>query len=297
MPSQRGSHSLTVALTVQILLAVAAFAAVAGFVSFRRYVEESPRFCQTCHNVAPEIALWMESEHRQVRCQQCHHQTMEDGLRILQVFVGGGMPNEPHAPVQVTSCAACHASHDQSWPSIANSAGHEVHTHREKLPCTDCHGAEMHFDRPARATCLGCHEDMTVGTAHEQRHCLACHNFLSTESVIRPQRQDCLRCHRNQDKPVIVSSTAPMQFACSACHRPHTAAGVVSCSDCHKAKELTGLHELAPHRNCPDCHTQHEWMSTPEQCFACHEGLFSHHPEQTCRRCHSFEAPLGSPHK
>ena len=297
MARQRGASSLTLALAVQVLVALAAFAAVAGFVSFRRYVEESPRFCQTCHNVAPEIALWMESEHRQVRCQQCHHQTLEDGLRILQVFVGGGMPEQSHAPVEVTSCATCHASHDERWPSIANSSGHVVHVQKEKLPCTACHGAQMHFDRPARETCLGCHKDMTVGSAHEKRHCLACHNFLSTEAVVRPQRQDCLRCHRNQAKPVVVSPTAPMQFACSACHRPHSEKGVVDCNDCHKQRELGGLHDLAGHQKCSDCHEQHEWTSTKPQCFVCHEGMYSHHPEQACRKCHVFETPLGSPRK
>lgn len=283
-------QSRTVRIAVQVFAAVVLFATVAGLATFRRYVEESPRFCQTCHVVAPEIAVWMESEHRTVRCQQCHHQTLEDGLHILTTYAAGKMPERRHAEVDVRSCASCHASHDDRWPSIADSIGHTVHTQRAELPCTACHGAEMHFDQPARVTCLTCHEDKVAAPPHEERHCLACHNFLSTEDVIRPQRRDCMRCHRTQEKPVSISDTAPMQFACAACHRPHSDTGVTPCTECHKRTELAGLHDLPGHAECGACHAPHEWVATKAMCRSCHKGMQGHHPGRRCSDCHSFES-------
>lgn len=280
-------------IAAQLALLAFSFTAVVGFVSFRRYVEASPRFCQTCHQVAPEIALWMESEHRNVRCQQCHHQTLRDGVRILAAYVSGGS-TETHAPVDVHSCAGCHASHDTRWPTIAGSIGHTVHAERAGLACTICHGREMHFERPARATCERCHAGMTVGSAHEPQHCLACHDFLSREEAVRPQRADCLRCHRSQDRPIVIPATAPMQFTCSACHRPHSEQGIVACTDCHPARALAGLHGEAGHADCRACHSPHGWKASKEQCFACHQGLHGHYPDKACSQCHSFEAGLGT---
>ena len=289
--SRPSSRSLRIAAQAVVLLAV--FGAVGGLVSFKSYVESSPRFCQTCHTVAPEIALWMESEHRNVRCQQCHHQTLSDGMRILQAYVAGGS-TQMHAPVDVKSCASCHATHDARWPSIADSIGHRVHAQKAGLPCTTRHGKEMHFEQPARSTCERCHKGKTLGSAHEAQHCLACHNFLSKEDVIRPQRADCLRCHRSLETPVTVAATAPMQFTCSACHRPHSGEGLVPCTDCHRQRDLPELHQKKGHQTCGDCHSAHDWTTTRQQCFACHKNLYSHHPDQACSRCHRFESGLGT---
>jgi hypothetical protein len=148
----------------------------------------------------------------------------------------------------------------------------------------------MHFAKPARATCLTCHEDKIAAAPHEERHCLACHNFLSTEEVIRPRRRDCLRCHRTQERPIVISQAAPMQFACSGCHRPHSQDGVAPCGDCHTQRELPGLHARPEHADCSDCHEPHEWITTKRQCFACHDDMRNHHPGERCSQCHSFEA-------
>lgn len=288
-----GRISPAIRVALQLFLGLGAIAAVGGLVSFRRYVETSPRFCQTCHVIAAEVAIWTESEHRNVRCQQCHHERLEDGLRILLAYVSGETPVTEHGKVNVASCSGCHATHDERWPNIARSIGHRVHG-RADLVCTACHGQQMHFYRPARATCLKCHADKSAGSAHEEAHCLACHNFLSTEEVILPSRRDCLRCHEALEQPIVVAPTAPMQFACYACHRPHVGDGVIACDECHKSAELAGLHRIAGHAKCAACHRQHDWVATRRDCDACHHNLASHHPEQRCWSCHSFEAGLGT---
>jgi hypothetical protein len=270
-----------------VLFVGGTLAAAAGFWRFKHYVETSPRFCQTCHEVAPEIAIWTESEHRSVRCQTCHHNSLNDGLHILAVYIRGEVPHREHAPIHVDSCVDCHTSHDPRWPDISSSIGHQVHAETLGLDCTGCHGQQMHFERPATEICIGCHQASADGSAHEAAHCLACHDFLSAVQV-SPRRRACLDCHAVQKQPVVVSKTAPMRFECRACHRPHERRGLVPCDDCHRPEQLSGLHDHAAHQLCSACHEAHEWRSTRDQCQQCHAGLDEHHRDRACASCHSF---------
>jgi len=283
-------RNVTPGLAAYLIAALGAIAILIGYLGIRRYTNESPRFCESCHEVAPEVAVWLESEHRGINCQACHHATMEEGLKILWVYLRGGMPDIHHAKVSVRSCASCHASHDRRWPEVANSSGHRVHSSDEGLGCTDCHGQQMHFDQPAREICVSCHKGQDAGSAHEPVHCLACHNFLSTEDSVLPQQRDCMRCHAKQDRPIVLPSTAPMQFVCSGCHEPHASGRIAPCADCHRPSELCGLHTHADHQKCGDCHEPHEWTSKRRHCLECHADLFSHYPERKCVDCHGFQS-------
>lgn len=234
--------------------------------------------------------MWLESEHRNVRCQGCHHATVEEGLEILWVYLLGRMPDVEHAEVEVRSCTRCHLDHDPRWPEVANSSGHRTHTTPEGLTCTDCHGQQMHFGEPPRDVCLACHEGKDAGAGHEPSHCLACHNFLSQDEPLRPGERACLRCHEKQDRPIRIDPATPMHFVCAGCHEPHAGGRIVSCDDCHRPSEICGLHDLRGHRTCVDCHEPHLWTSRDRHCLACHDGFARHHPEKRCARCHSFES-------
>lgn len=277
-----------------VVAVVGALALVGVLKTFRDYVQTNPRFCGSCHEVAPEIAIWTESAHRGIRCQRCHHNEPADGLRVLKVYLAGGSIGPEHAPIRVESCTGCHRSHDERWPSIVASVGHRIHVDRARVPCTTCHGRQMHFDRPARVSCLGCHADRGEGATHEKVHCLACHDFISGGEVIRPTRGDCLGCHANRDAPIRVSATAPMQLACYACHRPHAGGGLVPCAECHRRRELAGMHDRPGHQACETCHEAHEWVTTRQHCFRCHENLGDHYADQTCSSCHSFGVGIGA---
>jgi hypothetical protein len=287
-PQQRFGRTIRVA--VQVVGVLGVLAVIGAFLSFRNYVNTSPRFCQTCHVIAPEIAIWTESEHRTVRCQECHHHDLREGLGILTAYLTGGTSARSHASVNLDSCAGCHAKHDARWKSISNSIGHRIHVDRAKQPCTTCHGQQMHFSQPARETCAGCHASKSAGAVHERAHCLACHNFLSTDEIIRPTRADCLRCHETRERPIRVNPSSPMQFACSTCHRPHSQTKAVPCSDCHQQRDLPGLHRNPGHQVCARCHKQHDWTATRTTCFECHKTLKTHYPDRACGSCHSFEA-------
>lgn len=280
---------LALGFAAQLIFLLAAIAILGGFVAIRRYTNENPRFCESCHEVAPEVRMWLESEHSDIRCQACHHQTMGEGLEILWVYLLGEMPDIQHAEVSVHSCAECHASHDPDWPQISNSSGHLAHSTTDGLNCTECHGQQMHFGQPAREVCLRCHEGKDTGAAHELDHCLACHNYLSTEQPLLPGQRACMRCHMKQDRPIKLPPTAPMHFVCAGCHEPHADGRIVACADCHRPSEICGLHDHSDHRVCGDCHESHEWAARDRHCNACHTELVEHYPDKQCASCHAFE--------
>src|SRR5512140_3904403 len=87
--------------------AVAAFALGLGFLRFKRFVDEDPRLCATCHRSSPEFALWLGGTHRSVACQSCHHSSPKQGVAMLGAFVAGKKPKGEHAEVEVGACAAC----------------------------------------------------------------------------------------------------------------------------------------------------------------------------------------------
>ena len=273
---------------MQAAVALGSLVAVISLHRLYNYVEESPGFCQNCHAVAPEVQIWLQSEHRTVQCKRCHHQSLRDGMRVLVSYLGGDMPTEPHAEVEVNSCADCHAKHDRRWPNIANSVGHIAHLDTAKLSCLECHGQQMHMERPARAVCITCHGERDLGGVHGSEHCLACHNFLSTEIDLEPGRRDCLRCHLKRERPIVLNDVAPMKWLCSACHRPHVKDAVVACDECHRPMELHGLHDRVGHQECLRCHRPHVWKTSKPACYECHRDLYSHHPEKNCGDCHRF---------
>jgi hypothetical protein len=146
--------------TRTLLLAGAAFllaVLVGGFLKFKKFVDEDPRLCATCHRASPEFALWLGGSHRDVSCQKCHHATQEEGVAMLRAFLAGKKPQGKHAEVEVGTCAACHLSHDSRWPQIGQSRGHKVHFEQQKITCVRCHATSVHGFEPVSASCVSCH--------------------------------------------------------------------------------------------------------------------------------------------
>jgi hypothetical protein len=117
----RTAKTLVLALT-----ALTVAAAIAGAWRFKRYVDEDPRLCATCHQSSPEFALWMRGTHKSVACQRCHHARPEEGVAMLGAFLLGKAPAS-HGGVEIGSCAECHFSHDPRWPQVGGSRGHRIH--------------------------------------------------------------------------------------------------------------------------------------------------------------------------
>lgn len=145
------------------LAALALAAGVMGFLRFKRFVDEDPRLCATCHRSSPEFALWMGGSHKGVSCQRCHHSTPQQGIAMLRSFLAGKKPSGKHAEVTVGSCEQCHFSHDPRWPQVGGSRGHRIHYEEKKIACIRCHAASMHGFEPVASKCQECHPGHAVG--------------------------------------------------------------------------------------------------------------------------------------
>jgi hypothetical protein len=286
-------------VTRNVLLASAAVLLVAcavGFLRFKRFVDEDPRLCATCHTASPEFSLWLGGSHKSVACQKCHHATPEQGVAMLRAFLAGKAP-AGHAEVEVGACAACHLSHDPKWPQIGGSRGHTVHVEQQGIACVRCHASSVHGFQPVQAACVGCHGQHVVGqSGMTNLHCFACHEFLTTEPGLRPTRRDCMRCHTAQGIHAPMSDHGgAMEMACASCHKPHAPAGqtVVACTTCHTQMSKGGLHAAKGHGRCLDCHHPHTWTATAAGCARCHGKAADHASGRLCLECHLFGgAPL-----
>jgi hypothetical protein len=277
---------------------LSALAIAGGFVRFKRYVDEDPRMCATCHRASPEFSLWLGGSHKGVACQRCHHATPREGLAMLRAFLAGKSPAGSHAQVEVGACAGCHLSHDPKWPQVGGSRGHRIHVDEQKIACVKCHATSVHGFEPVSATCVGCHGGHAVRVAGMQKlHCFACHEFLSKEPGLRPTRSDCLRCHTAQGiHAPIADHGGAMQVSCAACHKPHAREGepvLVACTTCHTNMAKGGLHARAGHARCVECHRPHVWKADAAGCVRCHGGATAHAEGKACAGCHAFGgAPL-----
>ncbi len=282
------------------LLGAAALAILAGawgFARFKRFVDEDPRLCATCHRSSPEFALWTGGSHKEVACQRCHHATPSQGVAMLRSFLAGRNPTGRHAQVEVGACASCHLSHDPKWPQVGGSRGHRIHVVQEKIACVKCHATSVHGFEPVSASCVGCHGRHAIGYAGmEKLHCFACHEFLSTEPGLRPTRRDCMRCHTAQGIHAPMGDHGgAMEMSCAACHKPHAEAGerIVACTRCHSQMSKGGLHARAGHSRCVDCHRPHIWTAQEPDCLRCHARAPAHARGSACAGCHGFRgAPL-----
>lgn len=284
-------------IALSIVAIVVLFIGFGAYGSLRvySYTQNDPTFCRSCHTMEQAWNRWATSEHSKVNCHSCHEASpiasMEQVIKYAM-----NQPNQvsKHAMVSDEMCKNCHENGNGTWKQIADTAGHKVHAEEQRVSCLKCHSVTLHRFAPPEKICLACHsdKDMTISSMG-QRYCLDCHNFLRENSPLRPQRQDCLKCHESQaQKEVHWPSTAPMQFQCSQCHRPHkNERPTGACASCHQGQENKGKHAVRTHASatCSTCHKPHEWRVTQrETCLTCHQNKVDHNPGTFCASCHNF---------
>ncbi|MDR7483960.1 MAG: NapC/NirT family cytochrome c [Armatimonadota bacterium] len=246
----------------------------AGFYGVARgvdYTMNDPNFCRSCHIMEPAWDRWQASEHRKVNCHACHEASIMDSARQVITFV----IRQPervgrHAVVPKEVCARCHESGDPRWRQVAATAGHRIHEQQRRIQCVVCHAPSVHRFTPPTEICGACHVAQTRGErvikirAMADQHCVDCHEFLRAETPLRPGRQTCLECHRLIPREVgSWPPDAPMQFACSQCHRPHEQARpIVVCTTCHE-RPKPSIHptEVLKTTPCTVCHRPHRWRA------------------------------------
>jgi nitrate/TMAO reductase-like tetraheme cytochrome c subunit len=289
-----------------------------GVVAFKFYdfTQNNPKFCVSCHLMQPAFNAWAVSEHKGLKCHDCHHLTIPEQNKLLVSFVlhrPTSVPNR-HGKVIVTwkVCVQCHWEKNDEFKDaklINNSRMHAKHVFMEQIECVKCHGYITHKFTAEARFCTKCHEGKVVhGTGMEGLACLNCHTDRTQD--LRPGRNKCLFCHGSEKirKEMISSGTldvthyapdqqtidraikinvpdnAPMQFYCYECHKPHKSARPDwgNCLSCHE--NILGIGKHNTHvqvmgMKCKQCHKPHVWRVMPEQA------------KKDCVSCHEYRDP------
>jgi nitrate/TMAO reductase-like tetraheme cytochrome c subunit len=233
------------------------------------YTKNDPTFCRSCHTMEEAWTRWETSEHRKVNCKSCHEASVIESARQVVTFVVR-QPHQVgrHAVVPKQVCDQCHESGDPRWRQVEATAGHKIHAAQRHIECVVCHAPSIHRFKPPTEVCATCHVAQTTGErvvrirAMADQHCTACHEFLRTDSPLRPDRRTCLECHRlTPGGASLFPANAPMQFACSQCHQPHERRqSVLTCRVCHE-KPRADIHPepVLQSTACTVCHVPHRW--------------------------------------
>jgi hypothetical protein len=301
------SRPLQLAL-VGAAAAVALFAVGGGAYGFH-YIENDNGFCTGCHVMDASYARFTQSEHAQLKCHDCHQQSMFASMRQLYLWVAERPAAiGPHAKVPTEICARCHVTGEpEVWQRIASTAGHRTHLESRapalaNVQCVTCHATEVHHFAPLDKTCAqsGCHGGTTIALGEMRGqtalHCTACHRFTaevpvlatrdSAQGALTPGERQCFSCHEMRSRLEGMNmdpSRDPHNGTCGMCHNPHqqaqARAAVASCasSGCHadwrKVPFHTGLQHRSPSQDCTLCHLPHQARVDPSDCAGCHRAV------------------------
>jgi len=281
------------------------------------YMQHNNDFCVSCHVMTPAFTRFQHSEHKNLKCHDCHQQSLFASMRQLVLWVAE-KPQEipPHAKVPNRVCGQCHIQkpgQDSVWKRIVATVGHRVHLNSDSsalkgIQCVKCHGQEVHHFVPVDSTCgqSQCHQGIHIKFAkmanQTSLHCVKCHQFTrrvsetisldSTRKELVPTTNECLECHEMKKRLGNYDEALdPHQGVCGACHDPHKqdspAAAWTSCekSGCHaNPATLTPYHRgigTAALAKCETCHKAHTWSVTGDQCLTCHKTIYEDRPPGT----------------
>lgn len=242
-----------------------------GFAGFRayNYIEHDANFCASCHLMATAWETWKKGPHNKFNCHVCHQQNIQDRVRIVWSWATSNIKNvPPHTKLNRRVCEECHLNDTTKWPQISKTAGHDIHVGRNKLECLSCHLPSLHAVKPTTQECVNCHSTASANIGGMKAfHCTTCHKFTAKNNGqgLKPEKQTCLGCHSGISfKGETFPEHGPMQYECSACHKPHSRPLLQfsDCLSCHPQIAEDRRHfEQKALTNCVTCHKPHDWKT------------------------------------
>jgi hypothetical protein len=238
----------------------------AGYRTFD-YIENNPGFCASCHLMATAWQTWKDGPHKNVNCKVCHEQNIQDRTRIVWRWATSDIHNvPPHTRLARRVCEECHLNEKSDWQQISKTAGHEIHVTRDNLECLACHLPSLHATTPTTKECTTCHSKASANIGGMKAfHCTTCHKFTAKHNGngLKPEKETCLGCHASMSlKGETFPVQGPMQYECSACHKPHSRPLLAfsDCLACHAPIAEDRRHfEMKALTKCVTCHKPHHW--------------------------------------
>lgn len=249
--------------------------------------------CSTCHAGKPVLSNETHT------CTGCHRPHQPKAAAVACSTCHGDTQVQHPKTAAGQTCTGCHPPHAQASTAAKAVACTSCHdgqpftgavVHAQRLACASCH--RPHGGKPKQPLCKSCHEEVFAKVAFNPGHqnCASCHAGLPHADMSAAPAA-CLSCHDGKTPP------QPGHAQCLSCHELHSARVLKTCTQCHDATKLPGLHLVRRHAAvCTSCHGPHtpEPGVGPETCRACHRSLpkQSHPtPPQQCVSCHLFTRP------
>ncbi|MCH6266556.1 NapC/NirT family cytochrome c [Neobacillus citreus] len=168
-------------------------------------ITNSPAFCSSCHEMAPEYSTFTASAHNNITCVQCHIKPGTINMLTHKVkslkevyYHVTGVPEQivqtEDEVVSNENCMQCHSKNRLVTASGDLKVNHKGHI-EEGIPCISCHAGVVHAKMAARG--INTEEvrgEYTKETAEK----------IMEKKYLRPNMGTCIDCHdkvNNGEKP------------------------------------------------------------------------------------------------
>jgi cytochrome c nitrite reductase small subunit len=218
-----------------IILALVAGAVALGGVAIP--LTNHPRFCASCHNIAPSYESWVKSSHKEVTCVACHvrpgveewiHDKAWAGTKDVAIYLFG-TPTDPHnlkAKVDSDVCLGCHRNilrvsevAPRDLPAPVKEVG-LIMSHRKHMEafgargqgegCTTCHSGVVH-DQPIKGY------SVVIPRGHVSADSKPWYPDHPQGSHLRTRAlNDCFSCHDGKTE----HQGRVLERKCETCHLP-----------------------------------------------------------------------------
>lgn len=283
-----------------------------------------PKFCSTCHIMAPEYATWKATAHNELKCTACH---IKPGLLNLIEHKVGAMkevylyvtktypnPIESEHPIENEVCQQCHSQKRRVTPSGDLIIPHDRHENKQVL-CVACHSGVAHGNIARREV----NKDVKRVEWTDERGALE-----TAKKYTLPKMETCIKCHTQRKVSTLCTKCHSKiqvpgdhkNFGWKSNHGMTAMGDIMYCQKCHSygfedkegdiPKKGIGFAEYARKNTfCRECHskrphdanfiTSHmkrEKAIGRDACYACHDLIAPSEitPTQTyCNKCHWFK--------
>lgn len=249
---------------------VVAFFVVLGFASRLPAVSDQ---CGHCHGIAPAVASWQASAHRDVACSACHSQPGVLGAvnwSLSRVACTLGSADAVQASAGESGCLKCHA---RLLNTVIVVDGIRV-SHQEplaaRMSCISCHPGVGHTavktdaltgqpdtNRTKMSNCVGCHDGKKAPAG-----CSVCHAVSPVDSPTAASEQRTL---------------IPAYTTCKGCHPKSLEKQCIQCHGLELPHPSTwmGQHARRSDLNPPLCMKCHQEAMNSRPC-GCHTDVNTH---------------------
>lgn len=196
-----------------------------------------PKFCASCHTIAPSYDTWVVSSHKAVTCVDCHVRPGVDGFLRDKAWAGMkdvaitwfGTPTEPYnldVTVHTEMCLGCH----RAILRVSEVAVRDLPPPVKEVGLIMSHGRHMEIfaQRGKGEGCTTCHSRVVHGKSIKGYPIVLPRGHVSADprpyepdhpegSVLWDKAMaDCFRCHdgKSEHEGRVVSNK------CETCHLP-----------------------------------------------------------------------------